>query len=167
MSRLLVIVFITLVFSLGWVSNSMYYAVSSPRNIQKPFIFNAQGQKIVSTPSDRITPERIHVYEDKVVIDIKNASWSTFTPTHSMEPIISEKANGLEIKPSSFVDLKIGDIVSYKSEYADGLIVHRIVETGFDEKGWYAIIKGDNNPQEDPGKVRFEQIHGVLIGVIY
>ena len=166
MSKLLVIAFVTLVFSLGWISNSMYASASS-QNTQKPFLFNSNGQMVLSTPSDRVSEDRIHVYDDKIVIDLKDASWATFTPTHSMEPLISERANGLEIKPKSFTELKVGDIISYKSEYADGIIIHRIIKTGFDEKGWYAIVKGDNNSEQDPGKIRFEQVNGVLVGVIY
>ena len=39
--------------------------------------------------------------------------------------------------------------------------------TGFDNEGWYAITKGDNNVVEDNWKVRFEQIEGIVIGIIY
>ena len=166
MSKILIIAFVVLVFSLGWVSNSLYAAASS-QNVQMPLLFNSNGQKVLSTPSDRVSEDKIHVYGDKVIIDLKGASWATFTPTHSMEPMISEKANGIEVKPESFTELKAGDIVSYKSDFADGIIIHRIVKTGFDENGWYAIVKGDNNSEQDPGKVRFSQINGVLVGVIY
>ena len=34
-------------------------------------------------------------------------------------------------------------------------------------EGIYFILKGDNNPEQDPGRVRFKQIKRVLIGVIY
>ena len=166
MTRFLFIAFVVLVFSLGWVCSSMYAAVSS-QSTQMPFIFSSQGQKAVSTPSDRVSEDQIKVYSDKVVLDLKGASWSTFTPTHSMEPMISEKANGIELKPKSPDELKVGDIISYKSDFADGIIIHRIIESGFDDNGWYAIVKGDNNSEPDPGKVRFEQINGVLVGVIY
>ena len=166
MSRLTIIAFVILVFSLGWVCSSMYAAASS-QTVQKPLVLNSDGQKALSTPSDRVSEDRIHVYSDRIVIDIKDASWATFTPTHSMEPLISEKANGIETKPKSFTELKAGDVISYKSEYADGIIIHRIIKTGFDENGWYAIVKGDNNSEQDPGKVRFDQINGVLVGVIY
>ncbi|MBW3022887.1 hypothetical protein KY308_02195 [Candidatus Woesearchaeota archaeon] len=166
MSRFLFTAFVLLVFSLGWVCSSMYTA-SGSENTQMPFLFNSQGQKVWSTPSDRISEDQIHVYDNKVVLDLEDATWSTFTPTHSMEPMISEKANGLEVKPKSFVELNVGDVISYKSELAGGIVIHRITETGFDTEGWYAIVKGDNNSAQDPGKVRFSQINGVLVGVIY
>lgn len=165
MQKSLIIIFVLAVFSLGWISNAMY-AIAANSGAQQPASFN-QAQAVFETPADRISQDKIHVFSDKIVLDIEGATWATFTPTHSMEPFISEKANGIELKPNSPMELKVGDIVSYESEFADGLIIHRIIQTGFDEQGWYAIIKGDNNPAADPGKARFEQIHGVLIGIIY
>ena len=49
----------------------------------------------------------------------------------------------------------------------DTLIVHRVVRTGYDRNGWYAIAKGDNIEQPDPDKIRFDQINGVLVAIIY
>jgi signal peptidase I len=84
-----------------------------------------------------------------------------------MEPLISDKAHGIELKPKSPSELKVGDVILYKSDFTTGLVIHRIIETGYDENGWYSIVKGDNNAEQDPGKVRFDQINGVLIGIIY
>jgi len=162
MQRFLLIVFVMAVFSLGWLSSSMY-ALAENANSQKPF----GGQSAISTPQNRISEQQIHVYDDKIILDIKNASWASFTPTHSMEPLISEKAHGIEIKPKSPVDIKIGDVISYNSDFTSGLVIHRVIETGYDENGWYAIVKGDNNAEQDPGKVRFEKVNGVLVGVLY
>ncbi len=165
MQKLLVLVFILAVFALGWVCSAMFAIASAgDTQVQSPF---GNAQAILATPSDRVSEDKIHVFSDKIVLDIENASWSTFTPTHSMEPFISEKANGLELKPRTPNELKVGDVISYKSEYASGIIIHRITSIGFDEKGWYCVVKGDNNDKEDPGKIRFEHINGVLIGVIY
>ena len=36
-----------------------------------------------------------------------------------------------------------------------------------DKEGIYFILKGDNNPNVDPGKIRCEQIQRKLIGVLY
>ena len=163
MQRILALIFILSVFGLGWVCSSMY-AIAASTDTQKPL---GSGQDVLATPSDRVSEDSIKVYSDKVVLDIKNASWASFTPTHSMEPFISEKANGIEVKPSSPSDLKVGDIISYKPDFTSGLVIHRIIKTGYDDTGWYAVVKGDNNAEQDPGKVRFDDINGVLIGVIY
>ncbi len=165
MQKILVLVFILAVFSLGWLSSSMYAVASASETpVREPF---GQPQSVMKTPSDRVSEDRIHVFSDRIVLDIQNASWSVFTPTRSMEPLISEKANGIELKPRTPSELKIGDIISYKSRFTSGLVIHRITDVGYDENGWYAIVKGDNNPEQDPGKVRFDQVNGVLIGIIY
>jgi len=45
--------------------------------------------------------------------------------------------------------------------------VHRVVYKGKDSIGTYFILKGDNNEEVDPGKVRFEQIKYKTIAIIY
>jgi len=117
------------------------------------------------SPQDHVKEEQITVLSDKVILNVKDASWTTFTDTNSMDPLLDIGSNGIEIKPETINDVKVGDVISYNSQY--GLIIHRIVKTGFDEKGWYALAKGDNNPVQDPEKVRFGQIHGVLVAVVY
>lgn len=44
--------------------------------------------------------------------------------------------------------------------------MHRVVEIGEDEQGWFAITKGDNNEEVDPGKRRFQDIKRITVGVI-
>lgn len=118
-------------------------------------------------PSDHVKESQIHVFSNRIVLDLENAAWSSFTPTGSMKPLFDENANGIEIMPKSADEIKVGDVISYISDYASGIVIHRVVEIGTDEDGWYAIVKGDNNPAADPGKVRFEQIEGVLVGLIF
>jgi hypothetical protein len=118
-------------------------------------------------PMDRVPEKAIAVYRDRVILDVQNVEWATFTDTHSMEPVIFKGANALEIKPKSEDDIKVGDIVSYRSIYAEGNIIHRVVYKGQDEEGTYFIMKGDNLPASDPGRVRFDQMDRVVIAVVY
>ena len=158
-----------LIFIVGWLSSTAY-GLFNAQNSQKPAflgLFGLSSAEEVKSPSDWVKESQIHVYNDKVVVDLTNARWSTFADTNSMLPFLDNGANGLEIVPQSAKDLNVGDIVAYKSDYADGIIVHRIIKTGYDEQGWYALIKGDSNPSDDPGKIRFNQIEGVLVGIIY
>jgi hypothetical protein len=120
-----------------------------------------------TTPGDHVTDEKIKVYKDKVVLDIPNAIWAQFTPTHSMDPVLSEKANAIEVVPKSADEVNEGDIVAYKSAYADGIIIHRVIKKGEDQLGTYFIVKGDNNAKADPGLVRFADIKSVVVGIIY
>jgi hypothetical protein len=58
----------------------------------------------------------------------------------------------------------VGDIVSYRK--GESLIVHRVIEKGVDEEGIYFVVKGDNNSISD-GKIRFEEIEYITVGVIW
>ena len=84
-----------------------------------------------------------------------------------MEPVITAGANAIEVVPESADDIQVGDIVSYRSTYADGTIIHRVVYKGQDEDGTYFIMKGDNLPTSDPGRVRFGQIERVVVAIVY
>ncbi|MEA3429932.1 MAG: signal peptidase I [Nanoarchaeota archaeon] len=119
------------------------------------------------SPYDHISQDQIKVYNDKIIITIDNATWARFTDTNSMDPIIDIGANSIEIKPKSINQVHIGDIISYKSNFMDGIIIHRVIDIGEDKEGAYFYTKGDNNLIRDPEKVRFEQIHGIVVGVLY
>lgn len=84
-----------------------------------------------------------------------------------MEPLLDKSGTAIMITPESSGDIEKGDIVAYPSEEAEGLVVHRVIRIGEDDKGWFAITKGDNAREEDPEKVRFEQIKYVIVGVLY
>lgn len=90
---------------------------------------------------------------------------SKFIGTGSMKPTFDENANAIEIKPQSPKEIHEGDIISYKNNINE-LIVHRVITTGYDENGWYATTKGDNNAIDD-GKIRFQQINGKIIILLY
>ena len=164
MNKLMIIAFIA-VFLAGALSTSLVATINDS-NALKTFPFFGTAQDVLS-PADHVKEDQIHVYQNKVVLDVEDASWASFTDTKSMDPLLDSDSNGIEIKPASYLDIKVGDIISYASPYVTGLVIHRVIEIGTDNNGWYAIVKGDNNPSADPGKVRFSQVNGVLIGVIY
>ena len=84
-----------------------------------------------------------------------------------MDPVIDAGANAIHIIPKSVDEINVGDIVAYNSIYSDGTLIHRIIEKNTDKDGVYFILKGDNSPRQDPGKIRFHQIRRVLVAVIY
>jgi len=135
---------------------------------EKDSIFSVldRSTKERSSPADHITEDQIHVYNDRVSIDIQDATWGTFMDTNSMDPVLDAGHNSLELKPKDFKDVKLGDIIVYKSEEY-GYIIHRVIATGFDTEGWYCTAKGDNNYSEDPWKIRFGQIEGIVVAIIY
>lgn len=181
------ILLIICVFLLGVIATNIYsYYASAQTVVEQPDNSGAGGYEYqtesvlnramamlhesgneVASPANRIPEDLITVTNDKVVLNIKGAEWASFTDTNSMDPVIDAGSHAIEMIPRSEDEIQIGDIVAYKSDYADGTIIHRVVFKGKDEKGTYFVLKGDNNPISDPGKVRFEQIKSVVVAIIY
>ena len=159
------------IFILGWLCGSVYSTAVSPfmpasmaDSVESPAFMENPDR---ASPQDWVDERDIHVFEDKVVIDIKNPQWASFYPTRSMDPVFDNGANAIQIVPESPGDIHAGDIISYESSYVEGTVIHRVVDTGEDGQGWYAITKGDNNEFKDPDKVRFGKVKKVLVAIIY
>lgn len=168
MKNILVLVAVLLVgITLGYsVSTLIKSGAQFPSSFAIPSVF-ANEPVARQSPGDRVKMNQIEVYNGQVILDIKDAQWAQFSDTHSMEPVISSTSNAIEVVPKSESEIKVGDIVSYESDFADGIFIHRVIEIGSDDKGWYAIVKGDNNPSPDPGRIRFKQIKRVVVAIIY
>lgn len=88
----------------------------------------------------------------------------------SMNPTIRAGDTVLCAKVEN-MELKVGDIILFKSPIKDGNIAHRIV--GIIEskkaKGKYFLFltKGDNLPNQDQWAIPGETVLGVVVGVIY
>ena len=117
-----------------------------------------------SAPSNWISEDNITVFDDYLVLRIANVTLSSYESTGSMEPLFNENANGIRVVPESADDIDVGDIVSFRS--FDKLVVHRVIDKGVDENGVYFVVKGDGNFVRD-GKIRFEDIEYVTIGVLW
>ena len=165
---LIIALLILFSFCLGWLgSNLTGYTVYSenPSSIEQSSLNNNSNENNKAMPGNWIGEDKIRVYNDKVILDVKNAEWSRFTDTHSMEPVLGKYSNAIEIVPKNESEIKVGDIIVYESE--QGLIVHRVIERGVDGAGVYFITKGDNNITPDSYKVRFSRIQRIVVGIIY
>ena len=123
------------------------------------------GTREKISPGDHILTEQIHVYKTRVVLDINNTRFSKFTNTNSMDPLLDSGHNGIELVPTSPEQISVGDIISYN--YGKSIMLHRVIQISSDEKGWYCRTRGDNNELPDPVKVRYDQIVGILVALIY
>src|SRR3989344_5877204 len=130
------LILILVPFLLGLIISQ---AVSDNISFEMPF--SDSKEKI--SPHDRIDESQIFVYNDMVVLQMKGASLAEYADTNSMDPLLDEGSNGIEIAPKDENDLHVGDIIAYETSI--GLIVHRIVGIGDDEEGKYFILKGNNN----------------------
>jgi hypothetical protein len=125
--------------------------------------YPAAGPEL-SSPQGRVGWDQITVAKDGVYIELPYATLVALADTNSMDPTLDAEAKVISVKPGSPDEIAVGDIVSYKS--GDRVIIHRVIETGADDDGWFAVTKGDNNPIGD-GKVRWEQVRNVVVGIIY
>ncbi len=123
-----------------------------------------QENSIKSSPSDFIKESNIVAENNQINIFIENFTLSRYNSSKSMFPLISNSSTGINKIPSSEKEINIGDIISFKSN--NRIIVHRVIEKGYDKKGVYFITKGDNNTFRDE-KIRFSQIRSVLVAIIY
>ncbi|MBI4448455.1 signal peptidase I [Candidatus Woesearchaeota archaeon] len=139
--------------------------VAAAKQIEMPAFINGSAQDRPS-PYPRIGRDRIHLFPDRIVIDLVDAHWATFTDSNSMDPLFDEGHFAIQVTPKTEQDIHVGDIISYSVAGTDGIIVHRVVAIG-DDGEWYAIVRGDNNSLPDPGKVRFGQIKRVMAAIIY
>lgn len=160
------------IFVLGWIAGALYTTEAVPVVSQpKPEVVPLASQPFFDLPVERLSPKDrikesdIEVLPDKVVIKLKNPQWSKYLDTNSMDPLLDTGANGIQIVPQKPEDIEVGDVISYDS--GDGIIIHRVIEIGNDEQGWYARTKGDNLKYPDFDKVRFSQVKRVLVAVIY
>ena len=153
-----------IIFLIGFLSAYLLNYSLLEFNIEKPFSLSILSGGELKAPSDTVNSENIEVYEDRVVLKIKNAQLSRYAPTGSMMPALSEESNGIRITPKDESEINVGDLVTFK--VAGELIIHRVIEKGLDEEGVYFITKGDNNPVSD-GKIRFIDIVGKTIALIY
>jgi hypothetical protein len=133
--------------------------IVSPR-ISGFFTFNRN----VEGPGDFVKEEMIYANGSSVTIAIKNPMLFRYDDSGSMQPVLGASVNGVGFKPLSPAQIHVGDIINFQS---NGLfIVHRVVEKGQDEQGVYFITRGDNSDVAD-SKIRFEDIDGVVVALIY
>jgi len=175
--KIALFVLLAVTFSLGAVSTLMFTNMGTSPLLEGPLFFEAPKEQ--NSPGNTVREEQIKVYKNKaelifedpnshdewlVHMDLDSPSWSTFTDTNSMDPVFDIEANTIRLAVPAET-LQIGDIVSY--QHGENIIIHRIVHIDNDEEGLYFILKGDNNPTSDPGKVRASQILGKIVAIIY
>ena len=151
------------VFVLGFLACAVLVFGSS--NLEVPF---GTGFSIldedISAPSDYIGGDDIIVLSDRVILRVSGVTLSSYADSGSMVPVLDEGANGIRVVPRNESEIDVGDIVSYRM--AGFLIVHRVVEKGYDDEGAWFVVKGDANLVGD-GKIRFEDIEYLTIGILY
>ena len=84
--------------------------------------------------------------------------------TGSMLPVFGEGHNVVYIKVNP-LQISTGDIISF--QYGNRTYIHRVLYRGYDKYGWYYITKGDNLPVDDGIKIRYDDVEGKVILILY
>jgi len=153
LSIIIVLLLIVLSFSIGWRFRNVYYCKYIDESLSD-----------LSSPYNHIELNEIYLYPNKICID-GIYILSQFNDTNSMDPTLDIGMNGIEKPVKSIYDIHIGDIISFK--YKNKIMTHRIINIDQDNEGYYVETKGDNIKYQDFIKVRFEDIIGVYVGIIY
>lgn len=115
-------------------------------------------------PHDFVGDNQINLKNNSFEVFLSNYTLVRFEDTGSMLPLLGENSTGVGIRPISEEDIHVGDVVFFKQD--DLIVVHRVIEIGADDGGNYFVTKGDRNSAKDE-KIRFEDVEGVLVGIIY
>ncbi|MCA9485488.1 MAG: hypothetical protein KC506_01440 [Nanoarchaeota archaeon] len=152
-NNLLMVLYLALAFFIGFFASSVF-----------DFYSTGITGRSIDVPSDHFSSKDILVFDDYVKIKVEGARITNYDDTGSMLPTLGYGVNGISVKPESEEEISVGDIVSYWKD--EKLIVHRVIEKGFDSEGVYFVTKGDNAATSD-GKIRFSDIEHVLVGLVY
>jgi len=132
----------------------------------QPQEVNLQGPQERPSPQDWVSQSQIEMSSDGVFIRINNPQWAIFADSNSMDPVFDAGSHAIQIIPTDKSQIAVGDILSYQSPLGF-VMIHRVIEISEDEEGWYAIVKGDNNPTPDPWKIRWDMVRRITVAVIY
>ncbi|MFH1212133.1 MAG: signal peptidase I [Candidatus Woesearchaeota archaeon] len=123
--------------------------------------------KEVPDPMDRISNDQISIGEKTVTLNIQNTEWWHIIDSNSMDPVIDKGSTILTVKPKSDAEIRIGDIIVFKTATSDNNIVHRVINISRDDLGAHYTTKGDNNAGADHEKIRFNDVLAVVVGILY
>jgi hypothetical protein len=88
----------------------------------------------------------------------------------SMSPTVGDGTHHVLTQRVDTDKIVTGSMLVFKAPVLTGKVLHRVVAVGNDLEGWYAITRGDNVFYSDIdllGKVREEDIEGVVVGILY
>ncbi|RJQ21521.1 signal peptidase I [Candidatus Woesearchaeota archaeon] len=107
----------------------------------------------------------ISVYADRAVIAVPGLRYARVV-SDSMAPVITSKSTVLERVPKSAGEIQQGDIISFYEPSNDGVVLHLVTEVIQKDGGTFYKTKGVANAEEDPWVVPFDNVKGVMVGVL-
>lgn len=81
----------------------------------------------------------------------------------SMEPKIPVGA-AVYVRRKAFSEIHTGDVITFLTKNRKMTVTHRVVAVNREEKTF--VTKGDANPEKDGNETCFDQVQGVVTGVV-
>ncbi len=110
------------------------------------------------SPGNYLNENQFYATKTNLLINQPNIQLTRYTNTNSMDPVLDENSNGIEL-PYTGQTLHPGDIISYEKNKT--LYIHRIINITNDDY----TVKGDNTTTTET--IQKEQLRGILIGILY
>ena len=120
---------------------------------------------MLSAPSTHIPFESIELYQNELRIKEPNLQYAQVR-SGSMSPVIPKGATIVEKKPNSPRDILIGDIISFYEPVSRQVVVHQVTDIYARKEGTYYATQGVANLREDPWKVPYTSVQGILVAVL-
>ncbi|MDO8556587.1 MAG: S26 family signal peptidase [Nanoarchaeota archaeon] len=137
--------------ALGWL-----IGINNPTLlIEHPTGYASKEQ---TSPGDYINEEQLLLTNDRLIINQPTLILTRYTNTNSMDPLLDETSNGIEL-PYDGRTLQPGDIISYKDKNI--IKIHRVLNNT--TEGY--LVKGDNSNISET--INKKDIKGILVGVLY
>ncbi len=92
------------------------------------------------------------------------------TDTHSMLPILNKDTSIILYLNFTEEDIQIGDIIIYEIPIGTNSVrgyMHRVVEINEINQTFFYIARGDNLQVDDFWNIKYDEIFGVVVGVLY
>ena len=114
----------------------------------------------------------IIAYVIVIIVGLLIAQHMNVVVSESMEPVlyrgdivVVEKSSLLGIQEFDPNTVQVGDIVVYQATWFPNPVIHRVINETYVNGNKYFVIKGDNNPVEDPELVSPSQITDRVVKV--
>ena len=109
--------------------------------------------------------ESIKVYPSDVRINYPGLRYAR-VKSNSMAPLITDTSTVLERAPSSQDDIHVGDVISFYEPSVDDVVLHLVTRIEKTQGKNTYRTKGLANENEDAWLVPYDNVKGILVGIV-
>ena len=118
---------------------------------------------LVVESTQRIPFDSIKVYPDEVRIEYPGLTYAKVN-SDSMAPLLTHDSVVFEKHPESAAEIHVGDVISFYEPFADGVVLHMVVEIVEQDGKTFYRTQGTANEEVDDWLVPFENVKGIMVG---